>query len=80
MFIPSMATIPVVACFAAGDPSSLMIFLGAIGILVAIVAFSLVTLLANRYKRCPSNRVLVIYGKAGRATKRPPASTAGPAS
>src|SRR5436305_14662839 len=30
-----------------------------------VVLFSFVMLLANRYKRCPSNRVLVIYGKTG---------------
>ena len=28
----------------------------------AIVFLSFVLLLVNRYKRCPSNRVLVIYG------------------
>jgi flotillin len=31
----------------------------------AIVFLSFVLLLVNRYKRCPSNRVLVIYGKVG---------------
>jgi len=30
---------------------------------VGVVLFGLVLLLVNRYKRCPSNRVLVIYGK-----------------
>jgi flotillin len=30
-----------------------------------VVLFSFVILLAQRYKRCPSNRVLVIYGKTG---------------
>jgi len=30
-----------------------------------VVLFSFVVLLVNRYKRCPSNRVLVIYGKTG---------------
>ena len=33
-------------------------------VLVAI-AFMFVVQLATRYKRCPSNRILVIYGKAG---------------
>jgi flotillin len=39
-------------------------------IVVAVVAFfiAMVGLLARQYKRCPSNRVLVIYGKAGRGT------------
>jgi flotillin len=30
-----------------------------------VVAFSFLVLLVKRYKRCPSNRVLVIYGKTG---------------
>jgi flotillin len=30
-----------------------------------VVLFSFVLMLAQRYKRCPSNRVLVIYGKTG---------------
>ena len=30
---------------------------------VAIVFFSFVLMLVKRYKRCPSNRVLVIFGK-----------------
>src|SRR6266404_754669 len=34
-------------------------------IFVAIVAFSFFMLLVGRYKRCPSNRVLVIFGKVG---------------
>ena len=34
---------------------------------VAVVFFSFVLLLVNRYKRCPSNRILVIYGKVGGA-------------
>ncbi len=30
-----------------------------------LVAFSILMLLVKRYKRCPSNRILVIYGKTG---------------
>ena len=30
-----------------------------------LVAFALLMLVVKRYKRCPSNRVLVIYGKTG---------------
>jgi flotillin len=41
------------------------IFYGAIAICAALVFFSFVILLVKRFKRCPSNRVLVIYGKAG---------------
>jgi len=36
-----------------------------IWLFVALTAFSFFMLIANRYKRCPSNRVLVIYGKVG---------------
>lgn len=32
----------------------------------AVIVFSFLMLLANRFKRCPSNRVLVIYGMAGK--------------
>ena len=35
-------------------------------VFAGVVVFMMVTLLASRFKRCPSNRVLVIYGKAGR--------------
>jgi len=34
-------------------------------VLAAVVFLSFVMLLSARYKRCPSNRVLVIYGRAG---------------
>jgi len=30
-----------------------------------IIAFFLIVFLASRYKRCPSNRILVVYGKVG---------------
>src|SRR5205807_9522051 len=35
----------------------------ALVLLVVVVFFSILLLLTSRYKRCPSNRVLVIYGK-----------------
>ncbi|MBX3452446.1 MAG: hypothetical protein KF777_23040 [Planctomycetaceae bacterium] len=38
--------------------------LAAVGLL-AMFFFGFVVLLVSRYKRCPSNRVLVIYGKTG---------------
>lgn len=41
-------------------------WLGIAGIAIAIFLFGLMSLFASRYKRCPSNRILVIYGKAGR--------------
>lgn len=43
-----------------------------VGVVVAVfVAFSFLLVIARRYKRCPSNRILVIYGKtgAGRSAK-----------
>ncbi len=40
-------------------------WLAVIVVLAVIVAFSFVMLLLKQYKRCPSNRVLVIYGKSG---------------
>jgi flotillin len=38
---------------------------------VVLIVFSMIMLLVRRYKRCPSNRILVIYGKvkAGRAAR-----------
>src|SRR5690242_15106070 len=37
----------------------------------AIIVFTFLLAIARRYKRCPSNRILVIYGKtgAGRSAK-----------
>ena len=35
-------------------------------VFVVMMALSMLLLLMKFYKRCPSNRVLVIYGKAGR--------------
>jgi flotillin len=43
--------------------------LGWVGVLAAVVAvmlFFLVSMFVGRYKRCPSNKILVIYGKAGK--------------
>jgi flotillin len=52
--------------FAALDvASSGLIWYAAIALFIAIVLFSFVSLLSSRFKRCPSNRVLVIYGRAG---------------
>jgi flotillin len=47
-----------------GMPSS--VWLGLLALFVAIMFFSFAILLAKRYKRCPSNCILVIYGKVGR--------------
>jgi flotillin len=37
-------------------------------VVVAIVLFGMLMFVAKRYKRCPSNRVLVIYGKTGKGS------------
>jgi len=42
------------------------LWIGVIVVFVAIVFFTFVSLLTRRYKRCPSNNVLVIYGKVSR--------------
>src|SRR5262245_49728852 len=45
------------------DPS--IPWLGLMAAAAAVLFFSFALLLSTRYKRCPSNRVLVIYGKVG---------------
>jgi flotillin len=42
-----------------GEPTVLL------AMFVILVLFSFVVLLIKRYKRCPSNKVLVVYGKVG---------------
>src|SRR5262245_26769134 len=56
---PAALTLPAV------DFTSTGFLMGAIVVLVAMILFGVLPLRARRYKRCPSNRVLVIYGKAG---------------
>jgi flotillin len=57
---------PSSAVFAAADPISGVAVVWAIaGVLVAMVGFTILMVIVRNYKRCPSNRVLVIYGKAG---------------
>ncbi len=38
------------------------------GVLAMMASFSFVILMTRQYKRCPSNRVLVIFGKTGKGT------------
>ena len=40
-------------------------YLAIFSVLVTLVVFSYVVLMRKQWKRCPSNRVLVIYGRAG---------------
>jgi len=51
--------------FAQSPTDSTYFWLAVIVILIVIVGFSFVALLIKQYKRCPSNRILVIYGKSG---------------
>ena len=55
------------ALFAQGELGSFHFFMAVIVVLVGVVLFSFIALLLKQYKRCPSNRVLVVYGKTGRA-------------
>ncbi len=49
----------------AAAPADEIPWLALIAVVAALLFFSFVMLLVRRYKRCPSNRVLVIYGKVG---------------
>ncbi len=48
------------------DVSDQNVFLGLIALAVGVILLSALLLLVKRYKRCPSNRVLVIYGKTSK--------------
>ncbi len=41
-----------------------------LGIVVSIIAVGILMWFASRYRRCPSNRVLVIYGKTGKGAAK----------
>jgi flotillin len=45
--------------------------LGAITLFVGLAFLSYALLLAKHYKRCPPNRLLVIYGRTNRSSDRP---------
>ena len=36
-------------------------------LIIVVVAFVTFTAILRRYKRCPSDKILVIYGKTGKA-------------
>ena len=40
------------------------------GIMTVVVVFGLVLVFLSRYRRCPSNKILVIYGKTGRGAAK----------
>lgn len=48
-------------------PGGMGTIIGAAAVLVGLFIFGFLILLARQYKRCPSNRVLVIFGRAGSA-------------
>ena len=48
------------------DTSNATFWLLAMVVAAVVIAFMAIMMLANRFKRCPSNKVLVIYGKSGR--------------
>jgi flotillin len=54
--IPSLAALQVLESLPFSSPV-LIVLVG------VVTAFSLLMFFASRYKRCPSNRVLVVYGK-----------------
>jgi flotillin len=54
---------PTAPLFAA--PGQTEAWLAVIVVAIVLVVFGFVILLMKQYKRCPSNRVLVIYGKSG---------------
>ncbi|WP_145360126.1 flotillin family protein [Alienimonas californiensis] len=61
MFLPPLAQFE--------GESNAMLYVGFAVVAAALVAFTLLMLVVKRYKRCPSNRVLVIYGKTGGAAE-----------
>src|SRR4029078_2627571 len=50
----------------AGGAAGMFMAIGVMVIFAALIFFSFVILLVKQYKRCPSNRVLVIYGRTGK--------------
>jgi flotillin len=48
---------------ASSDPNNFMMSVIAIAVAAGVLLFSFLLLLAQRYKRCPSNKVLVIFGR-----------------
>ena len=63
-----MSCLSSVPCLLADfGPSDPMFWLAWMAVISVILVFSLFIMLSKRYKRCPSNRILVIYGKSGHA-------------
>ncbi|MHC4181584.1 MAG: SPFH domain-containing protein, partial [Planctomycetota bacterium] len=49
-----------------GDPLGFPTIVAAMVVMMLIIFFGFLMLVLKYYKRCPSNRLLVIYGKTGR--------------
>lgn len=62
-------SIPISFGLAAADITEMALPL--IGLVIFVIVMGFVLMIANRYKRCPSNKILVIYGKtsAGQSSK-----------
>lgn len=56
---------PLIAQFGNGS-SNWLVYLGLIAGLLGIMIFTMLMILIRFYKRCPSNRVLVIFGRTGK--------------
>ena len=56
----------IASVLAAGDWDIVAILM----LIVAVIGLGLIMFFFSRYKRCPSNRVLVIYGKTGRGAAK----------
>jgi len=52
--------------FAQADPSAVIPIVIGMLMFLGIIVFSMLILLVRQFKRCPSNRVLVIYGRTGK--------------
>jgi len=61
--IQLLATSPLLGALLPQDETNPALALMLIAFVVVVMGFGLI--LARRYKRCPSNRILVIYGKTG---------------
>ena len=61
--------LPIAALFGWSTPFTILV------LAVPVVFLSLVVAVSRRYKRCPSNRILVIYGRTGAGAVPAPWST-----
>src|SRR6185503_19455496 len=51
-------------------PTEPLIYVGIMVLLAVMALFSFLVLFVKQYKRCPSNRVLVIYGRTGKGASK----------